>query len=212
MLTAGAVELGALALRLGRVDRGSLHPDGKTFESVTDHTVGLGWLACAWAARFRRDLDSGLVAEYVLIHDAVEAHAYDTRTLRMPTAAVLADKASRERAAFERIAADFGITMPWIVQRIAEYEALSTPEARWVKACDKIAVKITHILNNCAAPRQQGMTVDELRARYDAQFEEVFGPGGYGADFPELALIYRDLVDQEIAVFVKALLEEQLGA
>lgn len=201
---AGVVRLGALALRLGLTDRRSLHADGATYESVTDHTVMVGLLACSLAARHQPDLDLGLIAEFASVHDLVEAYAGDTPTLRLPTAATRADKERRERAAFERIAAELGNTLPWVAARIAGYEALTVREARWVKAVDKVAVKVTHILNRCAAPRQEGMTVDELRRRYDAQYDEVFGPGGYDADFPALALVYRELVDQELALFAEA--------
>lgn len=204
MLGAGVVELGRLALLLGLEDRSSLHADGKTAESVTDHTVMVGLLACALAARYEPRLDTGRVGELSLVHDMVEVYAHDTSTLRLLTAAALADKARRERAALERIAAELGMALPWVVERITEYETLSTREARWVKAVDKVAVKITHILNRAAAPRRDGVTVAELRARYDVQFDEVFGPGGYGSDFPALALIYRQLVDEELAALAES--------
>lgn len=200
----GAVDLGALALRLGLVDRGSLHADGRTLESVTDHTVMVGLLACSWAARYQPELNLGLIAEYALVHDLVEAYAGDTRTLRLLGPSEQADKAHRERVAFERIVDELGATLPWVLDRIAEYEAFRIPEARWVRAVDKAAVKITHILNSCAAPRRDGMTVDELRHRYDVQYKEVFGPDGYAADFPTLARIYRELVDAELAALAAA--------
>ncbi len=202
-LAAGAVELGALALRLGLTNRRSLHADGVTYESVTDHTTMVALLACAWAARYEPGLDLGRIAQVAVVHDLVEAYVGDTSTLRLLTAAERAAKAARERDAFLRIAAEFGDTLPWVVDRIAEYEGLGTAEARWVKAVDKAVVKITHILNRCVAPQREPMTVDELRTRYEAQYREIFGPGGYGEDFAVLARIYQELVDRELAVFAE---------
>ncbi len=196
-----AVEVGALALRLGRTDRSSLHPDGRTAESVTDHTVMLGLLACAWVPHLQPDLDVGLVAQLALAHDVVEAYAGDTSTLRLLSAADQADKAAREAASFARLAEQFGVHLPWLVELIAAYERLDTREARWVKAVDKAVVKTTHVLNGCAAPRRDGMTVEELLHRYQAQYREIFGPGGYGAEFTRLAEVYLQLVSMELAAY-----------
>jgi 5'-deoxynucleotidase YfbR-like HD superfamily hydrolase len=200
-----SISLGALALRLGRADRSSLHPDGETFESVTDHTVAVGLLACAWAAQLQPDLNLGLIAQFTLLHDLVEAYATDTNTLRLLTPEQLADKKAREQVAYDRIRRELGIDLPWIHLTIARYESLDTREARWVKAVDKAAVKITHILNNCAAPIRDRMTVAELTARYNTQYDEVFGPTGYARDFPTLANLYRQLVDQELEALTAAL-------
>jgi len=72
------IHLAELALRFGRIDRTACyHPvlskDGRLIkESDTDHTVMLGWLACALATRFWPELDQGLIAQLALVHDAPE--------------------------------------------------------------------------------------------------------------------------------------------
>src|SRR5262249_25082573 len=151
------VELGRLALTFGRVDRKTCHEDGTTPESDTDHTVMLGLAACALARHVRADLDIGLVAQYALVHDLVEAYAGDTNTLRALNDAGRADKAAREAAAYRRIAEQFATALPWLPDTIAEYEQRTTPEARYVKALDKVVPKVTHILNRLATIRAQGV-------------------------------------------------------
>jgi putative hydrolase of HD superfamily len=69
------VDLARLALAFGRVDRTAVYlPDQTTPESDTDHTVMLGWAACAIAATWFPQLDLGLVAQFALVHDAPEVY------------------------------------------------------------------------------------------------------------------------------------------
>jgi putative hydrolases of HD superfamily len=192
------VDVGRLALLFGRTDRITYHEDGVTAESDTDHTVMLGLVACALARHVRADLDIGLVAQYALVHDLVEAYAGDTNTLRVLDEAGRADKARREAAAYQRIAAEFGDTLPWLPATIAEYERRATPEARYVKALDKLLPKVTHIGNGLATIREQGMDAGELQARYTAQIEEL---RAYAADFPALFELRAELVGRVLNLF-----------
>lgn len=188
--TDAVVRLGRLALAFGRVDRITYHEDGRTFESDTDHTVMLGLIGCAFAARHLPDLDLGLVAQYALIHDLAEVYAGDTPTLRI-TEDLLSAKASREARARDRITAEFGGTLPWVPEVIEAYERWATPEARYVKAMDKLLPKITHILNGGRTFRDMGMDRAELVARYGTQLEEL---RGYAADFPPLFDLREELI------------------
>ncbi len=176
------IALGRLSLDFGRVDRITYHPDGETLESDTDHTVMLGLVACAFAARFPvLNLDLGLVAQFALVHDVVEVYAGDTPTLRINDDQ-RASKAEREEAALARIRDEF-TALPWLAAMIGRYEERTEAEARYVKALDKLLPKITHILNGGKTLRDQGFTPDELRARYDQQMDELLV---YAADFPAL--------------------------
>lgn len=198
------MDLGALVLQLGRTPRATFHPDGKRSETVTDHTVMLGVIGCAVAAALRPDLDQGLIAQYSLIHDLVEgvAGVGDTSTLLLLGDAERLDKAAREQHGFRIIAERFGSVLPWLVQRIAEYEALSTPEARWVKAFDKAIPKITHVLNGCVTPRAAGATAAQMRERYDIQGREL--AESYGREFPELLKLRDALVDRMLTLMTTA--------
>lgn len=199
-LTDQLVRLGGLALDFGRINRITFHRDGVTPESDTDHTVMLGWLACALAARFwdRLELDSGLIAEFALVHDAVELYAGDTPTLRI-TDDERAAKAVREHDALMRIAKEFGKhdQLPWFPATIALYEQQSLPEARFVRALDKILPKITHLLDDAVTLRREGMTAAELRATLNKQREDL---RTYAGDFPELLDVHAEMTARVCAL------------
>jgi len=199
--TDAMVAVGRLALDFGRVDRITYHPDGLTPESDTDHTVMLGLVACAVADQHFPDLNVGLIAQYALVHDLVEVYAGDTPTLRMPSADTKARKEARERAAYERISKEFVKTLPWLPILIGGYEAKATPEARFVKALDKLLPKVTHMLNGAVTIQKQGMSRADLAARLDAQVGEM---KAYAADFPELFDVYAVLAERLLSMVADA--------
>jgi putative hydrolase of HD superfamily len=179
------VRLSGLALRLGRVDRTyCYHPDRQRKENVAEHTVMLGWIAPTLAQALFPGLDRGLIAQLALVHDAVEVYAGDTPTLRITERERLA-KAARERAAADRIREEFLATLPWFTALVDEYESQSLPEARYVKAVDKLLPKIVHLLDGLHGIHEQSLPRIELAAtlaqqdidmrvyagEYDALFE-----------------------------------------
>jgi 5'-deoxynucleotidase YfbR-like HD superfamily hydrolase len=194
------VDLARLSLLFGRVNRITFHEDGKRPESDTDHTVMLGLAASALAAE-QGDLDVGLVAQFALVHDLVEAYAGDMPTLRALSSDRKAEKRSREHAAFERIMREFGLDLPWIDQTIAEYERQQWREARFVRALDKLLPKLTHLLNGGVTLRAEGMGADELAGRYVAQRQELLE---YAADFPVLMDLHAELVGRVLAAYGRA--------
>jgi putative hydrolase of HD superfamily len=197
--TQAVIDLGELSLAFGRVDRVTYHPDGKTFESDTDHTVMLGLIACAFAERYLPDLDLGLVAQFALVHDLVEVYAGDTSTLNISEDGKAAKKA-REEKAQAQIYDEFDQRLPWIASMIYRYEIRLQPEARYVKAMDKLLPKITHILNNCQSIRDEGMTPEDLRRRFTAQIIEL---RGYANGFAPLFELYAELVEMVITLHAR---------
>lgn len=145
-----ALQLTCLTLVFGRVERVTRHEDGIRPETDTDHTVMLGIMACAFAAKYEPTLDRGLIAQFALVHDLVEAYAGDTVTSHILSPDEQELKAMREAQAFRIIKADTADSLPWVSEAISEYDSLRSPEARYVKAFDKILPKLTHILNECA--------------------------------------------------------------
>ena len=185
------VDLGRLALAFGRVDRTAVyHPDRVTPESDTDHTVMLGWLACALAARCFSHLDVGLVAQFALVHDAPEVYAGDTPTLRI-TAAGRAAKAAREHAALDRLHGEFVDRLPWFPAVIAAYERQILPEARFVRGLDKLLPKIVHLLDGCTGLREQRMDRAELTEVFHRQREDMTR---YVGEFTTLMDLRAELV------------------
>lgn len=143
-----ATRLAAFLLQFSRVERATAHPDGMRPETDSDHTVMLAVIACDLCPE---SLDRGLVAQFAVVHDLVEAYAGDTQTLKIDDAA-RANKDAREVAALFRIREEFGV-YNWLVQTIQRYEAQSTSEARYVKLLDKVLPKLTHLLNGCRAAK-----------------------------------------------------------
>lgn len=189
-LAAAVVDLARLALAFGRIDRTAVyHPDGATPESDTDHTVMLGWVACALAARFFPALDVGLVAQFALVHDAPEVYAGDTPTLRID-AAGRAAKAAREHAATRRLAAEFGARLPWLPALVGRYEGQDCAEARFVRGVDKVLPKAVHLLDGCAGLREHGMGRAELAGVLEAQRADM---AGYVGEFAELMALRAEL-------------------
>lgn len=202
--TSAVVDLGVLALKFARVNRITYHEDGLTPESDTDHTVMLGLIACAFAEKHLPGLNLGLVAQFALVHDLVEVYAGDTPTLRI-NSDQQASKQEREQAAYERLNKEFVQALPWVPEMIDLYEQRSTPEARYVKAMDKLLPKITHLANGGKTLQQQGMTLAQLQQRYVQQYSEL---QAYASDFPALfelrdellAMVYAKLDRTEWAV------------
>lgn len=187
------VRLGALSLRFGRVDRITRHEDGIHPESDTDHTVMLGLVACAFAAKYLT-LDVGLVAQYALVHDLVEAYVGDTPTLRLPTPEQRQAKADREAGAMLTMAEDFGMALPWVARTVARYERQDSPEAGYVRAMDKMLPKITHALNGGATILAQQMDQEELLARWAHQREELLTYPGASVWAPDLFDLRQELL------------------
>lgn len=155
-------DLARLALAFGRIDRtGVYHADRTTPESDTDHTVMLGWAACAIAATWFPELDVGLVAQCALVHDAPEVYAGDTPTLRI-TDQGRAAKAAREAAAVERLDAEFAHRLPWFPATLRCYEDQQLPEARFVRGVDKLLPKLVHQIDQCTGLLEQGISRAEL--------------------------------------------------
>jgi putative hydrolases of HD superfamily len=182
-----------LAAAFGRTDRTAvLYPDqdGKLSpESDSDHTVMLGWVAPAVAARCCPDLDTGLVAQFSLVHDAPETLAGDTSTLRI-TPAQREAKAHREACAVKSLHGSFGASLPWFSEMIIRYERQSDPEARFVKAMDKLVVKLVHLIDGCAGIRQHGVSAAEF---VDMVAEQRTSLQSYAGGFPGLLGLHARL-------------------
>ena len=171
--------LARLAMRLGMVDRGLPREDGQ-WESDTDHSIQVAWLACAMAAKWYPHLDQGLVAQFAIVHDAAEVYAGDTYAVGLDADGYHAKKA-REHAATDRLRGEF-VSLPWLPAMIERYERRDEPEARLAWAVDKLVTKISCVLEDYAEVSRR-TTLGQRReflAREDAEMIE------YAGDFPEV--------------------------
>lgn len=196
--------LGLMALGLGRVNRATYHEDGQRPETVTDHTVMLGLVACAFAARYLPDLDLGKIAQYALVHDLPEVYAGDTPTLHVLSENEKQAKKDREVKAALRIA-DETTGLPWVIDTMTDYEAQDEgdPEARYVRAIDKLLPKITHVANGYVTITEQGMGYHALSERYAIQHDELMAYVGE-VQFEPLFQLREELVECVLDMMWKA--------
>lgn len=186
-------DLARLAMDFGRIDRTAVrHADRVTPESDTDHTVMLAWVAPALAARCCPDLDVGLVCQFAVIHDAPEVLAGDTQTLRI-TPEERKAKEQREEQAAQELDSRFRPSLPWFPDMIFRYESQADPEARFVKAVDKLVVKMVHLIDGCSGIRDEGVTAAEFEAMVAKQRLSL---SGYASDFPGLLSLHAALCNE----------------
>lgn len=162
-----ALVLARIALAFGRVERVTFHEDGVRPETDTDHTVMLGLVACELAPAH---LDRAKVAAFALVHDLAEVYAGDTQTLVISAEGMIA-KRDREDAARARLATELGAGS-WVAEILATYEEQQVPEARFVRAIDKVLPNLTHFFNGCAGARALTDRAGFIAAR-DRQYESL---------------------------------------
>lgn len=198
-LAMDTIDLGRLILKFGRVDRVTLHPDGERVETDTDHTVMLAVLAPALVVKWRHmdmfppslDLNLGLLVQYAIVHDLVEAECGDTCSVGItPDAA--RDKAHREAMALIKIRGDFAGKFPWLVWTLQAYEDQHDPESRFIKYLDKVLPKITHSLNGGAALKRLGYTAESVRVVHDKQIADL---AARYPEFPMVDALLRDVCE-----------------
>lgn len=140
-----SIQMGALASALVAVERTRvIHPDGRA-ENDAEHSFMLAKVAPELAHELYPELDDNLVARFAILHDDVEAYVGDT-----PTDA-LADldqdsKDMRESNGLKQLAKEYS-HMPRYIQFIEHYENQDVPEARFVRAVDKLMVLLIHLPN-----------------------------------------------------------------
>lgn len=188
----GLIDIGKLIFSFARVKRVTLHGDGTTQESDTDHTVMLSVCACALASKLYPQLDLGKVVQFSIVHDLVEAYAGDTNTFNI-SAVDRKAKEDRENIALERIQKEFEFVYPWIPKTIEEYESLETDEAQFVKMVDKVMTKLTHCINQGAYLKKEGKTKEETAMHFRTQTQAL--EEKFGTKFPEVISILKTLTD-----------------
>lgn len=159
----------------------SAHTSAGRHESTAEHTWRLALLALVLADE-NPELDLSKVLSMCLVHDLGEAYEGDIPAVAQCDPAA---KAAAEQSAMDRLtvlppdAAGARIRKIW-----EEYEACTTPEARWVKALDKAETILQH--NQGANP-----------AGFDYEFNLSYGAEWFRDD--DLLRKLRRLLDAETA-------------
>lgn len=137
--------------------------DGTRRENSAEHSWQVAVMAIVLAEHANEPVDAGRVARMLLVHDIVEVDAGDTFVYDTAGAE---SKAERERAAADRI---FGL-LPFD-QRAElralweEFEAASTPDARFAAALDRMMPVLHNIHTGGRAWRENSVTADMVISR-----------------------------------------------
>jgi putative hydrolase of HD superfamily len=110
-------------------------------EDAAAHSWRVALLALS-LSEARPDLNPARVLALALVHDLPEAVVGDAPAIEGPDPAA---KSAAERAGLGDLLADAPVALAARLSALwEEYEAAATPEARWVKALDKIETLMTH--------------------------------------------------------------------
>ena len=146
-----AIQMGALASQLASIERTRVsHKDGRA-ENDAEHSLMLAKVAPELAHMLYPELDANLVARFAALHDDVEAYVGDTPT-DMLSNLDQAGKDALEQAGLQQLLKDYAY-LPSYTTLIKQYEAQSVPEARFVRAVDKLMVLVIHVPNAGAVLR-----------------------------------------------------------
>lgn len=131
-------------------------------ESVADHSYGVALLAWLLSPP---NIDRGRVIELALLHDLAEAITGDlTPADGVPTEI----KREGEKRALSALLEDFP-SHDSALSLLQEYQEGATPEARFVKALDKLDMSLQSVLYQ----REHGGDLSEFRESARARLEEA---------------------------------------
>lgn len=118
------------------VERTMVMPfDKQRHENIGEHSFSLALLAGGLAEHVDKNLDSGKVVQYALVHDIAEIYTGDVTVWESDEA--ISAKIKDEQLAADKLLKTFPL-FPWQVRLLREYEKRDTPEKRYVYALDKI--------------------------------------------------------------------------
>jgi 5'-deoxynucleotidase YfbR-like HD superfamily hydrolase len=150
-LTTGALvalQMGALSSRQVENTRTRVeHPDGR-LENVAEHSLMLAKVAPELASLLYPALDVNLVARFGTLHDDIEAYVGDTPTDMLSKLDPKA-KEKLEAKGLGQLIKEFA-HMPGYMKLMTDYENQSVPEARFIRAVDKLMVLLIHFPNQAA--------------------------------------------------------------
>lgn len=164
-------------------------PNGEVEDDV-QHSYSLAILAPELRKKLYPHLDNNKVQGFANAHELLEIATGDVATFDL-TEAQLKEKHQREQQAKEKLMKRL---TPELQQNLEEYERQNTPEARFVRAVDKILPVAMDIVGQGVRVVEEDYGVSNLedlqKAHTDliANFDRRFGD-----EFPELVQLYEHL-------------------
>ncbi len=148
-------------------------------ETDGEHAFTLAMIAISLARKIDPSLDTGLIAQYALVHDLVEAYAGDV-SVRHES---YHQKEAAEAKALVEIQTRFADRDPWIGEYIEKYESRIDKESRFVYVVDKCVGALARLADDGESwadyyPEADGSgfhkVVDRLRAKAEV-YPELLG-------------------------------------
>ncbi|MFB9907521.1 HD domain-containing protein [Allokutzneria oryzae] len=132
-------------------------------ENDAEHSWHLALMVVLLAEHSDEPIDVGHTVKLVLVHDLVEIYAGDTPLYDAEAAHT---QQAREEAAADRL---FGLLPPDQAREVRalwdEFEARSTPEARFAKAMDRLQPLLLNWMARGGTWKSPGVTADTVRSR-----------------------------------------------
>ena len=186
------LKIGEITVKFAGVERATYYPGARP-ENDVEHSFHLAMSAIEMAATYHPELNSGLIAEFCLVHDLPEVYAGDIPTFNITPEARIAKEAA-EAEATEKLLKELP---PHIAQLLRRYEEQAEPEARFVRFIDKLLPAIIHSVatddNKIVFKETYGLkSVEDVQAerhKRTALLQEMF---------PEFQFVHivRELVSQ----------------
>ncbi len=172
------------AMRFAAIERVPRYTP-ETRENDAEHSFMLALVAAELAATYFPELDTGLVAQFCIVHDLIELKTGDVATFALDADGLRAKDAA-EKAKINALCED----LPEHTARLVRvYEEQEVPEARFVRFVDKLLPVLVDILgpgsqvmheDYATFEREQLIAAEQaMRKRFESMFPE-----------PELAPIH----------------------
>lgn len=195
------LSLADLCIRYSGVERVPRYHEAHR-ENDAEHSLMVAVVAVELANSLRPELDRGIISQYATVHDFVEISVGDTPTYSLSDQELL-DKHHLEQAALSSL---LQTLPPYTAELLRSYEEQATPEARFVRAVDKLTPLLVDILGpgRMVMREEYGITcVAELitnKLRLDDSMVRRFGE-----DNPEIVELYQYLGE----LFTQTYLEDE---
>lgn len=157
-------------------------------ETDAEHSWSTALLACALAPQVDSKLDVGKIAQYALVHDLVEVFAGDTSpwidTPNQPT------KQEREAVALTRIKQEY-TAFPWIGETIEAVENLSSDEAKFAYAVDKLIILLMRRADKGRHYVERGISKKHFDEKLKGHRKKAHTHGKIGAYYDQLLEVFE---------------------
>lgn len=170
-----------IAMRFANIERVPRYSCSRR-ENNAEHSFMLGLAGMEIAARYFPDIDTGLVAQFAMVHDLPELPGGDIATFTLSKEEI-AQKEANERSAATELAPQLPPYIGWLM---LEYEKQELPAARLTRFIDKeLPVSVDILGPGTQVMREDyGITTSEQlaanAARLSGDYREKFADPAFG--------------------------------